>query len=107
MSEGQKLHPQIMLMLPFSEYASEEEVVNSDMPAWNTDHLSFFLPPITFLHASDHPASLSHKYLKPLAFGEGGLEICSPFFFFGSCEEILSPPKTSASKHLACCALGK
>lgn len=70
MSEGQKLHSQIMLMLPFSEYAYEEAAVNSGMPAWNTDRLSFFLPPITFLHASDHSASLSHKYLKPLGFGE-------------------------------------
>ena len=75
MSEGQKLHSQIMLMLPFSEYAYEEAAVNSGMPAWNTDRLSFFLPPITFLHASDHPASLSHKYLKPLNIGEADLRL--------------------------------
>ena len=66
MSEGQKLHPQIMLMLPFSEYASEE-VVNSDMPAWNTDHSAisclqspFSMPQTTLLLYLINISSLLH-----------------------------------------------
>ena len=69
-SEGPKLHPQNMLTLPFPEYASHEEACILAVPAQN-DYLTFFFPAITFpQHASDHPASLSHKYSKPLPFRE-------------------------------------
>ena len=68
-SEGQKLHPQIMLRSPFSEHASQEEVRNSATLAQNADYFVFFLPPAIFPQASDHPASLSHKYPKSLNLG--------------------------------------
>ena len=74
-SEGQKLHPQIMLRSPFSEHASQEEVHNSATLAQNSDYFVVFLPPAIFPQASDHPASLSHKYPKPLNLGEMDLRL--------------------------------
>ena len=62
-------------MPQFSEYTSYEEACNSDMPAQNTDDYFFSLPPVIFLQVSDHPTSLSYKYLKLLACGEEDLRI--------------------------------
>ena len=75
---GQKLHLQIMLRLPFSEHASHEEACDSDALAQNTNYFTFFLPPITLPHTSDHPASLPHKYSKPLTFREADLRLVLP-----------------------------
>lgn len=60
-------HPQITLMLPFSEHTWYEESWKCDYT--RADHwlLHLPLPPVTFLYASDHPAALSHKYsLNPI-----------------------------------------
>ena len=78
LSEGQKLHHQIMLMPPFSEHVSLEEACNSDTPVQNTDYFTFFLSSTPFPHASDHPASLSCKYPKPLTFREADLRLVLP-----------------------------
>ena len=48
------------------------------MSAQNTDYLTFFLPLNPFPHAQDYSASLSHKYLKHLAFGEVDLRLVFP-----------------------------
>ena len=74
-SEGQKLHPQIMLMLPFSEHASHEEACYSNTRAQTTDYLTFFLPLITSLCTSNHPILFTHKYPEPLAFREEDLRL--------------------------------
>ena len=74
-SEGQKLHPQNILMPQFSEHVSHEETRSSFLPVQNNSYFTFFLPPITFPQVSDHPASLSHKYPKPLAFEEADLRL--------------------------------
>ena len=70
MPEGQKLLLQIILMSLFSEYASIEEVCNSEKPPQNTYYFKFFFPPIVLTHTSGHPASLSHKYPNAFTFGE-------------------------------------
>lgn len=41
MSDGQKLHPQVMLSTSIFEHASHEEACNSDMPEENTNYLTF------------------------------------------------------------------
>ena len=55
------------------EHASHEEACDSDTRAQNPNHLNFSPPPISLPHAQEHTASLSHKYLEPLAFGEADL----------------------------------
>ena len=59
--KGQKLHPQNMRMLPFSEHVSYEEPWSLTALAQTTNHLTF-LTFNTFLDASDHLASLSLQY---------------------------------------------
>lgn len=73
------------MLMPFSEHAFQEEAYSSVMPVQNTNYFTFFLPQITFPHASDHPASLSHKYPKPLTFGKANLRF------------VLLPPHLAAS----------
>ena len=73
MSENQKLHPQIMLMPPFSEHAPHEEARRSVVPVQNFNYCTFFLLLITFPHASDHRSPLFHKYPKPFTFGKADL----------------------------------
>lgn len=75
---GPKRHPRILLMMSFSEHVSREETCNPDIPAENTNYSPFSLPPITFLQASDHPASLSLKFPKPLTFKEADLKLVLP-----------------------------
>lgn len=41
----------------FSKHASHEEACSLMDPVQNADYLTFFLSPIIFPHASDHPAS--------------------------------------------------
>ena len=65
-------------MASFSQHGPYEEGYNSDTPAHNTDYFTFFLPPTTFPHASDHPASLSRKYPKALIFREVDLRFVFP-----------------------------
>lgn len=70
MSEDWKLYHQITLSTSSFEHVSHEEACNPDKPLGNmmTNHLSPHLRP---------PASLSHKYLKPLTFVEVDLRLCS------------------------------
>ena len=62
-------------MLPFSEHVSHEEACNANIPAHNADYFTFFLSSTPFPHASDHPASLSHKYPKHPTFTEMDLRL--------------------------------
>ena len=83
MSEGYKLHSQIMLVPPFSEYVSHEEACDSDMPVQSIDYLTFLLPPITFSCTFDHPILSTQQYPKPLAFEETTPETCSSVSLLG------------------------
>ena len=75
------------------------------MPAQNTDDYFFSLPLVIFLQVSDHPTSLSYKYLKLLACGEGDLRIAlwSPCLAASGRNKM----QASASQHLASCEAGK
>lgn len=68
MSEDWKLYHQITLSTSSFEHVSHEEACNPDKPLGNmmTNHLSPHLRP---------PASLSHKYLKPLTFEDIDLKL--------------------------------
>ena len=81
-SKGQKLHCQVTLRASIFEYAYHEEACDPSSPAGNTDDLTFSLPPRTFLHTQDHPASLFHSPPAPYLQG-GRSETCSPIPLFG------------------------
>ena len=65
-------------MLPFSEHVSHEEACNANNLHTTLITSPFFLSSTPFPHASDHPASLSHKYPKPLIFTEVDLRLVLP-----------------------------
>ena len=97
--EGPKLHPEIMLMLPFSEHAYYKEACNSDTPAQNTNYFNFFLPPVIFPHSSDHFTSLPHKYPEALLpLGRWTWNLFSWLLAWLPCEQILSLLQTSPSR---------
>ena len=58
-SEGQNLHPQILLRPPYSVY-TPQEVCSWVTPSQNNSYLTFFSSPITFPH-TPHMSALSHK----------------------------------------------
>ena len=103
MSEGQKLHLWIMLSTSIFDLASHKK---HDTPVQNTDYLTLFLTPITFLHSRDHSAHLSHKCLKSLAFRKADLRLVLPFLTWLPCQYFLCC-KPLASQGLACYASRK
>ena len=78
MSEGQKLHPQVMLSPTIFEHTVHEGACNLNTPSQNTLYITFSLPLMTFPHASDFPAFVSSNYLKSLTLGKADLRLVLP-----------------------------